>query len=140
MQKEPIEIVHEFPNTNWAFEEEVMDFGFDIKDTVHAYRIEFVLNYDSTVNVIDVLPLTIALQSPDGMESVVTSKFNFDPTVNKDITPTGNGSVCEINLVVFPKKELNQIGHYNVNLYRKAVKADNYGMNSLTMRVVPIKK
>lgn len=140
LQKEPIEIVHTFPNTNWAFEEEVLDFGFDIKDTVHAYRIEFVLNYDSAANNIDKLPLTIALSTPDGSESVVSSNFNFDPTVNKDITSTGVGSVCEINLVAFPKKEFNQIGHYNVNFYRKALKADNFGFNSLTLRVVPVKK
>lgn len=138
--KEDITLEHIFPNTNWAFEEEVLDFGFDIIDTTQPYRIEFVLSYDSTVNTIDKLPVTLALTAPDGMESVVTSNFNFDPATNKDITPTGDGSVCEINLVVFPKKEFKQTGHYNINFYRKASKADNYGMNSLTLRVVPLKK
>ncbi|MCQ2284480.1 MAG: hypothetical protein MJZ57_06220 [Bacteroidales bacterium] len=140
IQKEDIVVTHEFPNGNWAFEEEVLDLGFDITDTIHAYRIEFSLNYDSTANTIDELPVTITLTGPDGMETFVSSKFNFDPKVNKDITPTGQGSICNMNLIAFPKKNLNQVGHYNINFYRKATKADNYGLNSLTMRVVPVKK
>lgn len=140
VQKEAIVVEHTFPGTNWAFEEEVMDFGFDITDTMSAYRIEFVLNYDSTINEIEELPVTITLTNPDGMETFVSSKYTFDPIANKNITSIGQGSICEINLVAFPKKIFNQVGHYNINFYRKASKADNYGMNKLTLRVVPIKK
>lgn len=138
-QKDPIVVAHPFENCNWTFKEEVMDLYFDITDTITPYRIEFMLTYDSTLNKIDELPVTITLGTPDGMESYVTSSFNFDRDINKAIVPTGRGSECAITLVAFPKKKFNQAGKYHINFYRKAAKYDNYGMNCLTMKVVPLK-
>ena len=46
-----IEVTREFPNTNWAFEQEVLDFNFDIEDTTKAYDIAVTLLYDTVVNV-----------------------------------------------------------------------------------------
>ena len=42
-----IEVNHPFPNTNWAFEEEVLDFSFDIEDTATLFDISLVLLYDT---------------------------------------------------------------------------------------------
>lgn len=138
MQKNIITVVHEFPSSNWTFDEQVIDLDFNVEDTTTNYRIEFVLNYDSAMNVLPELPLNITLIAPDGMESFVTSKFIFDPILNKNITPTGQGSVCNMSLIAFPKKKLNQKGKYTIEFYRKAEKYDNYGFNSLTLKVVPV--
>ena len=45
-----ITVMHEFPNTNWAFEEEVLDFSFDIEDTNTLFDISLMLVYDTVVN------------------------------------------------------------------------------------------
>jgi len=138
-QKEDIVVVHQFPNSNWTFEEQVLNLDFNIIDTSKFYRIEFYLNYDSEVNQVEEFPLNVTIVSPDGMETFVSSTFNFDPKINSDITPTGEGSICNMKLIAFPKKKFNQLGKHTIQFYRKAAKYDNYGMNSLTLKVVPLK-
>ena len=44
-----VEVPHEFPNTNWAFEEEVLNFDFEIKDTTQRYEVSVTLLYDTAV-------------------------------------------------------------------------------------------
>ena len=134
-QASDITVTHTFPDGNWTFEEQVLNFNFDISDTSNYYSISFQLNYDSTINMLTDLPLNITLTYPDGMETYVTSQFDFDPAINKSIMPTGKAGVCNMPLVAFPKKKLNQKGTYTVTLYRKAKKYDNYGFNSLTLNV-----
>ncbi len=140
IQKEDIVVTHDFPNSNWTFEEQVLDFDFDIIDTARPYRIEFYLNYDTTLNELTEVPVNVTLISPDGMETFVSSVLNFNMLVNKDITPTTQNCVYNLKLIAFPSKNLNQLGKYKVSFYRKTPKYDNYGMNSLTMKVVPLKK
>lgn len=135
-----ISVLHNFPNTNWTFDEQVLDMPFHITDTTKDYRIEFVLNYDSTTNVLEELPVTITLIYPDGQETYVTSIFDFNKETNKNIMSAGNGNLCNINLVAFPRKSLNKSGEYHISFYRKAEKFDNYGFNSLTLKVLPLKK
>lgn len=139
VQKEDIVVKHEFPQSNWTFEEQVLNLDFNVIDTTKFYRIEFYLNYDSEINQVEEFPLNVTIIAPDGMETFVSSTFNFDPNINKDITPTGEGSICDMKLIAFPKKKFNQLGKYTVQFYRKSAKYDNYGMNSLTMKVVPLK-
>jgi len=137
---EDISVLHTFPNANWTFEEQVLELPFNIEDTTKEYKIEFTLNYDTAVNHLDQLPVTVTLVFPDGQETYVSSIFDFNPETNKNIFPTGNGNNCNINLVAFPKKNLNQSGQYKIIFYRQAIKYDNYGFNSLTMKVLPLKK
>lgn len=137
---EEISVMHTFPNTNWTYDEQVLDMPFTITDTTKDYSIEFVLNYDSTTNVLEELPVTITLIYPDGQETYVTSIFDFNKETNKNIMPSGNGNSFNINLVAFPRKTLNQSGEYKISFYRKAEKFDNYGFNSLTMKVLPLKR
>lgn len=139
-QAADITVTYTFPDGNWTFDEQVLNFNFDITDTSQYYSIGFVLNYDSTINVLASLPLNITLVYPDKMETYVTSQFNFDPAINKDILPTGKKNVCNMPLVAFPKKKLNQKGTYTVILYRKAEKYDNYGFNTLTLKVKDLGK
>lgn len=139
-QKEDIVVTHSFPACNWTFEEQVLDLDFDIVDTARPYRIEFYLNYDTALNELTEVPVNVSIAAPDGMETYVSSVLNFDPAVNKDITLTGQGSVADMKLIAFPSKKFNQLGKYTVTFYRKTPKYDNYGMNSLTMKVVPLKK
>ncbi|MBQ4440663.1 MAG: hypothetical protein II899_00955 [Bacteroidales bacterium] len=138
-QKEPIKVTHEFPNGNWTFEEQVIQYGFDNIDTISEYSIEFYLKYDTTVVVDETIPVNITLTAPDGMESFVTSVLNFDPKQNKDITPFSQGSVNSMRLVAFPGKTLTQKGRYTVTFYRKMPKYDNLGFISLDLNVVPKK-
>ncbi len=140
IQKEDIVVTHEFPNHNWTFEEQVLDFDFDIVDTTRPYRIEFYLNYDTTLNELTEVPVNVTLRSPDGMETFVSSVLNFNMMINKDITPTQQNCVYNMKLIAFPSKNLNQSGKYTITFYRKTPKYDNYGMNSLTMKVVPLKR
>ena len=51
-----------------------------------------------------------------------------------------NGGMSELEVVAFPKKNLNRKGRYNVKIYRKAEKADNYGFNKLSLRVSKVKE
>lgn len=140
VQKEDIVVTHSFPACNWTFEEQVLDLDFDIVDTARPYRVEFYLNYDTTLNELTEVPVNITITAPDGMETFVSSVLNFDSKINKDITLTGEGSVANMKLIAFPSKKFNQLGKYTVTFYRKTPKYDNYGMNSLTMKVVPLKK
>lgn len=139
-RKGEIMVSYEFPESNWTFEDQVLNMQFDVEDTTKNYSITFYLNYDTTANKLQELPLNITLVYPDGMETFVTSKFIFDPVLNKAITPTGKGGVCNMSLVAFPKKHLSQKGTYSVILYRKAEKYDNYGFNKITLKVAPVGK
>lgn len=134
-----ISVQHTFANTNWAFEEQVLDFPFSISDTTKEYSIEFVLNYDTATNKLRQLPVTITLIFPDGQETYVTSIMDFDREINKSIMPAANGNGVNLNLVAFPRKQLNQKGEYHVSFFRKAEKGDNFGFNNLTLKVLPIK-
>ena len=139
-QKEPIVVNQEFASQNWTFDQQVMYFDFEVTDTSKAYRIEFLLTYDSTLVELDEIPVVATLIYPDGMEAMASSNFLFDPKVNKNITPTSEPNVCNTSLIVFPKKNLNQYGAYKVRLYRKTPKYDNYGFRALALKVTPIKK
>ena len=138
-QRETIKVEHQFPNTNWTFEEQVLHFGFDNIDTVSDFRIEFYLKYDTTLVATEEIPVNITITAPDGMETFVSSVLNFDPKQNKDITPFSHGSVCSMKLVAFPQKHFTQKGRYDISFYRKMPKYDNLGFESLTLNVVPIK-
>lgn len=138
-QKEPIKVAHEFPNGNWTFEEQVIQFGFDNIDTISEYSIEFYLKYDTTYVEDDQIPVNITISAPDGMETYVSSVLNFDPKQNKDITHFSKGSVKTMKLVAFPSKTLTQKGRYTVTFYRKMPKYDNLGFISLDLNVVPKK-
>lgn len=137
---EAISVTRNFANSNWTFEEQVMDMPFTITDTTKDYSIEFVLNYDTARIEVEQLPVTVTLRFPDGQETYVTSLFDFNQDVNKSFVATGNGNTCNMNLVAFPRKSLSQSGEYHVIFYRKAEKYDNYGFHSLTMKVIPLKK
>ena len=139
-QKEPIVVNQEFASQNWTFDNQVMFFDFDITDTSKAYRIEFLLTYDSSMVELEEIPVVATLIYPDGMETVSSSNFLFDPKVNKNITPTDVPNVCNTSLVIFPKKNLNQSGAYKIRLYRKTPKYDNYGFNAISLKVSPLKK
>ena len=138
-QKEPIMVAHEFPNGNWTFEEQVIQYGFDNIDTISNYSIEFYLKYDTAFVEDDQIPVNVTLTAPDGMESFVSSVLNFDPKQNKDITPFSQGSVNSMRLVAFPSKTLTQKGRYTVTFYRKMPKYDNLGFISLDLKVMPKK-
>lgn len=137
---ESISVTRNFANSNWNFEEQVMDMPFTITDTTKDYSIEFVLNYDTARIEVEQLPVTVTLRFPDGQETYITSLFDFNQDANKSFVATGNGNTCNMNLVAFPRKSLNQSGEYHIIFYRKAVKYDNYGFNSLTLKVNPLKK
>ncbi len=137
-KQEAIEVTHPFAQQNWSYPEQVIDFPFTITDTSKDYRIEFTLAYDSTVNVLSELPVSITLVYPDSMKTYVSSLIDFKTPEREAVIPTEHkGSGCSRTLVAFPKKKLNQPGNYRVSFYRKAEKYDNYGFNSLTLRVVP---
>lgn len=139
-QKTDIVVDHAFPACNWSYEQQILDFDFDIIDTVRPYRIEFVLSYDTTLNELEEVPVNVTIIAPDGMESFVSSTLNFDPKINKYITPSDQPNVMNMKLIAFKNRKFNQTGKYTVEFYRKAPKADNYGINNLTMRVIPLKK
>lgn len=137
-KSQDIIVTHEFPNTNWAFEERVLTFDFDNPDSTSNYQISFILNYDKQNVTMDEIPITVTLISPDGMETFVTSTMRLkedNPEFMKD-----NGGMSELEVVAFPKKNLNRKGRYNVKIYRKAEKADNYGFNKLSLRVSKVKE
>ena len=66
-------VTHQFPNTNWAFEEEVLEFPFDIEDTSQSYDVSVVLLYDTGVVELKDIPLVLTLIAPDGMQSISSS-------------------------------------------------------------------
>jgi len=139
-QKKEIVVEHAFPACNWSFEEQILNFDFDIVDTARPYRVEFVLAYDTTLNELEEVPVTITIIAPDGMESFVTSTLNFDKNVNKYITPSDQPNVLNMKLIAFKNRKFNQTGKYTIEFYRKTPKADNYGINSLDLKVIPLKK
>ena len=134
-----ITVMHEFPNTNWAFEEEVLDFNFDIEDTTKAYDIAVTLLYDTVVNTLKDIPLSLTLSSPDGMKSFSTSHFVLDKKENPDIKKTGTGSTAEVSVLVYPHRKLKVPGTYTLTVYRRAEKADNFGFISLSTKVTVAK-
>lgn len=128
---------HEFPNTNWAFEEEVLNFDFDIVDTTKDYQIALNLKYDTAVVTLKNIPISITLKTPDGMQSIAASKFDLERNNNNKISMQ-NGTVQEANVVVFPKRRFKAIGNYKLSVYRRAQKADNYGFIELSSQVTPL--
>ena len=134
-----IEVFHHFPNTNWAFEQEVLDFSFDIEDTNTLFDISLMLVYDTVVNTLKDIPLSLTLSSPDGMKSFSTSHFVLDRKENPDIKKTGTGSNAEVGVLVYPHRRLKVPGTYKLTVYRRAEKADNYGFISLATKVTVAK-
>lgn len=126
---------HTFPNTNWAFENEVLEFSFDIEDTTKCYDIAVSLLYDTLVATLKEIPLSLTLSTPDGMKSVASSQFLLDPKRNPDVRMEGNGNKAEVDVVVYPNRKLKVPGTYTLTVYRRAEKADNYGFISLSTKV-----
>ena len=135
-----IEVTRNFENTNWAFEQEVLEYSFDIEDTATYFDIALSLVYDTAVVTLKEIPLTLTLTSPDGMKSIATSQFLLDPKANKDIRPEGNGNKAVLDVVVYPHRKLKTAGTYTLTVYRRAEKADNYGSISLATKVTVSKK
>ncbi len=133
-----ISVLHEFPNTNWAFEEQVLIFPFENPDTTAEYQIGFLLTYDKESVQMDQIPVTVTMVAPDGMESFVTSVFRLHGMDSTSMISTKGFTTIE--LIAFPKKQLNQKGQYKIRIYRKADKADNYGFQSIALKVKPLKK
>lgn len=136
-----ITVTHEFPNTNWAFEEEVLDFNFDIEDTATYFDVALSLLYDTAAVTLKDIPLTLTLTAPDGMQSIAASHFLLDKEANPDLKikiTTGNNA--ETNVVVFPHRKFKVPGTYKLTVYRRAEKADNYGFLSLATKVTVSKK
>ena len=133
------EVRHEFPNTNWAFEEEVLDFSFDIEDTTTLFDISLVLLYDTVVNTLKDIPLSLTLSAPDGMKSLSTSHFVLDRKENPEIKKVGTGSTAEASVLVYPHRKLKVPGTYTLTVDRRAEKADNFGFESLTTKVTVAK-
>ena len=130
-----MEVSHPFPNTNWAFEEEVLDFDFDIKDTAKRYDVLVSLVYDTAVATLQDIPLSFTLSTPDGMKSFSTSHFLLSRKDNPDIRFTGEGSNAEVDVLVYPERKFKVPGKYTLTVYRRAEKADNLGFISLTTKV-----
>lgn len=128
-------VTHSFPNTNWAFEEEVLDFDFDIEDTTKAYDVSVVLVYDTAVVTLVDIPLSLTLSTPDEMKSFSKSHFLLDRKENPDIRPVGPGRNAEVEVVVYPHRKFKNLGTHTLTVYRRAEKADNYGFTSLTTKV-----
>lgn len=133
------EVRHEFPNTNWAFEEEVLDFNFTIEDTAKYYDVSVALVYDTTVAALPDIPLSLTLSTPDGMKSFSTSHFLLNRKENPGIKPTGDGNNAEIDVVVYPRRKFKVPGTYTLTVYRRADKADNFGFVSLSAKVRAVK-
>lgn len=134
-----ITVPREFPNTNWAFEQEVMDFNFDIEDTATYFDIALNLLYDTAVVTLKDIPLTLTLTAPDGMQSIAASHFLLDKESNPDRKIT-TGNNAEANVVVFPHRKFKVPGTYKLTVYRRAEKADNYGFISLATKVTVSKE
>lgn len=130
---------HSFPNTNWAFEEEVLEFPFDIEDTTQYYDVSLSLLYDSSVVTLTDIPLSLTLNTPDGMQAMSKSHFLLDPRTNSDIKLAEDGKNMEATVVVFPRRKFKAEGTYNLVVYRRAEKADNFGFISLTSTVKVVK-
>lgn len=129
-----ITVSRDFPNTNWAFEQEVLDFDFDIEDTAQYYDVSLVLLYDTSVVTLKDIPLSLILKSPDGMQSITKSHFLLDKANNPDIKMQ-NGNNAEVEVVVYPHRKLKTPGTYTLTVYRRAEKADNYGFISVATQV-----
>lgn len=125
---------HQFPNSNWAFEEEVLNFDFDIEDTTQFYEVSVVLVYDTNVVILKEIPLSLTLKTPDGMQSVSKSRLLLDKANNTDIKMQ-NGNVAELELLVYPRRKFKALGTHTLTVYRRAEKADNYGFISLATKV-----
>lgn len=132
-------VTHPFPNTNWAFEEEVLEFPFNIEDTTQFYDVSLSLLFDSSVVTLTDIPLSLTLNTPDGMQAMSKSHFLLDPRTNPDIKRAEDGNNLEANIVVFPRRKLKATGTYKLVVYRRAEKADNYGFISLTSTVKVVK-
>lgn len=132
-----IAVSHVFPNDNWAFEEEVLEFDFDISDTTKNYSVSLALTYDTAVAILRDIPLSVTLNTPDGMQSVAKSHFNLKRDENMGIRLANSGSIAEASVVIFPERRFKAAGTYHLTVYRRAEKADNYGFKELTAKVKP---
>lgn len=125
---------HQFPNTNWAFEEEVLEFPFNIEDTSRFYDISVILQYDTSAATLRDIPLSLTLSAPDGMKSFSTSHFLLDKANNPDIKMLDTYT-AELEVMVYPHRKLKVPGTHTLTVYRRAEKADNYGFLNLTTKV-----
>ena len=137
--KDTQEVRHEFANSNWAFEEEVLDFDFNIEDTTKFYDVSLELVYDTATATLQEIPLSLTLSTPDGMKSFATSQFLLNRKQNPGITISDKNRNAALDVTVYPRRKFKVPGKYTLTVYRRAEKADNLGFVSLSAKVRTVK-
>jgi len=127
-----------FPDANWAFENKAVTFKVPITGSEKPYAIVLELELIGMQNV-DKINSTFSILTPLGAETVKPVVFNFKSPQEPYIK--GNTENSKIyRLTAYPKKYFSETGTYTIIVDQYSNKADNYGIQSLQLRIEKTKE
>ena len=120
-----------FAGGNWNYEYRIQEFKIEVKASETPYKVFFEIEHLQGVDLTD-LAFVVSFISPSGGES----NRNLMPQYKDILNPTGTCST----VTAYQEKYFNESGVYTFIIYRRYPKYDLYGIKSLTLKLVEIKK
>ena len=136
-QKELFSLEKTFIDTNWDFDNRIVTLEKELNSSDKPYKIFIELNLTQNLK-IDNLPIVISLIAPDGAESHRSVIYHFK--LNDDSFYKNTGNVLSFTKEVYVQKYFNSSGKYTFRILRKGNKYDLYGVQSVRLYAVPVKK
>ena len=128
----------EFPDANWAFENNKVTFNAPLPGSEKPYAVIVELELLGTPNV-EKFNATFRMITPKGGETVKSILFNFaspkEPYIQGD-----SPNKKFYRLTVYPQKYFSESGDYLFEISQFSTKADNYGIRALRMYIQRVKE
>ena len=120
-----------FADENWNYEYRIQEFKIEVKSSEKPYKVFFEIEHFQGVDLTD-LAFVVSFISPSGGESDRNLMPQYKDILNLDGT-------CS-TVTAYQEKYFNESGVYTFSIYRRYPKYDLYGIKSLTLKLVEIKK
>jgi len=126
-----------FPNANWAFENKAITFHAPLTSSEKPYAIIIELELNGSLNV-DMFYAVFTMITPKGGKTMKSVVFNFVSPPEPFIFHKSNVKIYK--LTIYPKKYFSETGTYTFEVNQLSNKADNYGIESLKLKIERVKE
>jgi len=121
-----------FPNANWAFEYKAIPFKVPLTASEKPCAVIVELDLVGVPNV-EMFYAAFSMTTPKGGRTSKSLIFNFK--VPKEPYIIKNSNEKTYRLTVYPKKYFSETGTYTFEVNQLSNKADNYGIQSLRLKI-----
>jgi len=126
-----------FPNANWTFENKALTFTAPIKGSDKPCAVILELELNGIPNV-EKMNVAFTVISPKGAKAIKTIVFNFNTPQEPYIKKSTKEKIYR--LTVYPKRFFTETGDYTFEVNQFSNKADNYGLQALSLRLERVKE